>query len=132
MTAHPTVTYLGGVALVTVAIVVAMLNGIDMPTTAVVAFLLLLLPATQAAVELINALVPALVRPRALPKLDFSEGIPADCATLVAVPTLLLSEPHVRELVMDLEIRYLANRDPQLHFALLTDSVDAEDQAQRA
>jgi cyclic beta-1,2-glucan synthetase len=128
MTAHPTVTYLGGVALVTVAIVVAMLNGIDMPTTAVVAFLLLLLPATQAAVELINALVPALVRPRALPKLDFSEGIPADCTTLVAVPTLLLSEPHVHELVMDLEIRYLANRDPQLHFALLTDSVDAEDE----
>ena len=25
-----------------------------------------------------------------LPKLDFSEGIPADCATMVAVPTLLV------------------------------------------
>ena len=100
-----------------------------MPAPAWVAFLLLLLPAMQAAVEFINALVPAATRPRALPKLDFSKGIPADCETMVAVPALLLNEQHVHELVMDLEIRYLANRDPQLHFALLSDSVDAVDQA---
>ena len=58
--------------------------------------------------------------------LDFSEGIPAEHATMVAVPSLLLNERQVHELVMDLEIRYLANRDPHLHFALVTDSTDAE------
>ena len=65
--------------MVTLAIVVSMLQGLDLPTSAWVG-LLLLLPATQAAVEFINALVPAATRPRVLPKLDFSKGIPADCA----------------------------------------------------
>ena len=49
-------------------------------------------------------------------------AIPDDCATLVAVPALLLNEQHVRDLVMDMEIRYLANRDPNIVFALVTDS----------
>ena len=127
--AHPTATYLAGVAVATIAVVVAVLQGLDVPGPALVACALLLLPAMQAAVELINNLVPAVVRPRALPRLDFSKGIPADCETMVAVPALLIDERHVHELVMDLEIRYLANRDPQLHFALLTDSADADDGA---
>ncbi len=128
VTSHPTAFYLGGVAVVTVAIVSLILQTLAMPALALVAFALLLLPVTQAAVELVNALVPAAARPRVLPKLDFSKGIPAGCETVVAVPALLLSEQHVHELVMDLEIRYLANRDPRLHFALLTDSIDAADE----
>ena len=31
----------------------------------------------------------------------------------------------MRELVNDLEVRFLANRDPNLHFALLTDLPDS-------
>ncbi len=60
-----------------------------------------------------------------MPKLDFSKGIPAECTTLVAVPSLLLNEKQVRELVNDLEVRFLANREPNLHFALLTDLPDS-------
>ncbi|AMY09059.1 Cellobiose phosphorylase [Luteitalea pratensis] len=129
VTSAPAGFYLGGVSLVTLAIVVSTLDLIDAPATIWVAFLLLLLPAMQAAVEFVNALVPAVTRPRGVPKLDFSKGIPPDCETMVAVPALLLNEQHVHELVMDLEIRYLANRDPQLYFALLSDSVDAVDSA---
>ena len=52
-------------------------------------------------------------------------AMPDDCATLVAVPAMLLNEQHVRELVMDMEIRYLANRDANLSFALVTNSPDS-------
>ena len=38
---------------------------------------------------------------------------------------MLLNEEQVRELVNDLEVRFLANRDPHLHFALLTDLPDS-------
>ena len=38
-----------------------------------------------------NYLTTALLHPRILPKLDFSDGIPDDCVTMVAVPTLLLN-----------------------------------------
>lgn len=123
---YPTAFYLLGIELLTFAVAFAMLSGLDSLTPIFAGLLLLLLPATQAAVDFMNNLVTMLVRPRALPKLDFSEGIPDDCITMVAVPTLLLNEAQVHDLVLDLEIRYLANRDANLCFALLTDSPDAD------
>ncbi|HEY1806428.1 MAG TPA: glucoamylase family protein [Terracidiphilus sp.] len=85
----------------------------------------LLLPATQDAVDLVNNAITTLFDPEPLPKLDFSAGVPLDCATLVAVPSLLINEKQVRKLVNDLEVRFLGNRDPNIHFALLTDLPDS-------
>jgi hypothetical protein len=82
----------------------------------------------QCAVDLVNRSVTAIFEPEPLPKLDFSKGIPGEFATLVVVPTLLLNEKQVRGLIADLEIRFLANRDPNLHFALLTDLPDSVSQ----
>lgn len=87
---------------------------------------LALVAAGQAALEIVNALVSRLLPPRALPSMDFSEGIPDDCETMVVVPTLLLSEANVARLLENLEIRYLANREANLYFALLTDFPDAD------
>ena len=66
-----------------------------------------------------------MVPPRALPRIDFAKGVPAAHATLVAVPTILTEPSEVDELLEDLEIRYLSNRDPSIHFALITDLRDA-------
>ena len=83
------------------------------------------MPAMQCAVDLVNSSVTSIFDPDPLPKLDFSKGIPAECTTLVAVPSLLLNEDQVRTLVNDLEVRFLANRDAHLHFALLSDLPDS-------
>ena len=72
-----------------------------------------------------NYLTTSLLPAEILPKLDFSDGIPDDCVTLVAVPTLLLNEKQVRRLVDDLEVRFLGNHDRNLHFALLSDLPDS-------
>jgi cyclic beta-1,2-glucan synthetase len=81
------------------------------------------------AVPLVNRLVTLLLPPRALPRLDFSKGIPDRHRTMVVVPTLL-SQPHdIDTLLEALEIRYLGNRDPNLFFALLTDFRDAPEQS---
>ena len=72
------------------------------------ALLLALLPATQGAVDLVNGMVTALMKTEALPKLDFSKGIPQEAATLVVVPTLLLNERQVEDLLDELEARYLS------------------------
>ena len=80
------------------------------------------------AVPLVNQLVTLILLPRALPRLDFSKGIPDRHRTMVVVPTLL-SRPHeIDDLLEALEIRYLGNRDPNLFFALLTDFRDAPEQ----
>lgn len=118
--------YLGGVEMLTFVIVGGLLAALGTLTPIVAGFFMLVLPASQAAVNFMNTLVAYLTSPRVLPKLDFSKGIPGDCATMVAVPTLLLNERQVRDLVLDLEIRFLANRDPNLYFALLTDSPDSD------
>ena len=121
--------YITGIQLLSILIIAAILFPV-LPHSSgfeglITAFILLLVPALQDAVDLVNNLVSALFDPEPLPKLDFNDAIPADCTTLVAVPTLLLNEDQIRELVNDLEVRFLANRDPNLHFALLTDLPDA-------
>ena len=87
---------------------------------------LLLVPASQAAIELVNTVVSRLLPPRELPSMDFSDGIPDDYQSMVVIPTLVYSEQNVAKLLEDLEIRYLANRSPNLFFALLTDFTDAD------
>ena len=127
--AHPTLVYVGGIALLTLLIVwgagaVAARAQIQ-PGALLVLLLLLLLPASEMAVQLVNYLATRLLHPRVLPKLLFEEGLPADVRTLVVVPVLLLSPDEVRDDLERLEIRFLANQDPQLHFALLADFPDA-------
>lgn len=89
------------------------------------AFLLLLLPAMQWAVDLVNHTMTAVFKPYGLPKLDFSGGVPEEATTLVVVPTLLGKPSQVRELFNELEVRFLANQDPNIHFGLLTDLPDS-------
>jgi len=88
--------------------------------------LVALLATSQLAVSLVNWAASLLVAPHPLPKMDFSEGIPPTSRTLVVVPTMLTSAAGIDSLVEALEVRFLANRDPSLHFALLTDFLDAD------
>ena len=76
-------------------------------------------------IPLVNLLVTLTLRPRALPRLDFSQGIPEIHRTMVVVPTLLSKPGDIDDLLEALEIRYLGNRDANLYFALLTDFADA-------
>ncbi|MGC2112527.1 MAG: glucoamylase family protein [Candidatus Korobacteraceae bacterium] len=126
---NPEEFYLGGVEILTLIIVIAIItpvfNSFNTFWARIIAILVVLLPASQAAVEMMNYLTTALLPPRILPKLDFSEGIPDDAVTMVVVPTLLLNEKQVRRLVEDLEVRYLGNASRNLHFALLTDLPDS-------
>ena len=61
-----------------------------------------------------------------LPGLALREGVPAELRTLVAMPVMLTSRAAVEEHLHRLEIHYLASPDEQLHFALLSDWVDAD------
>jgi cyclic beta-1,2-glucan synthetase len=74
---------------------------------------------------LVNFFATYLLPPRALPKLDFKDGIPIDCTTFVVMPSMLLRPESATVLLERLEIHYLSNPDPQLRFALLTDFADA-------
>ncbi len=80
----------------------------------------------QLAVSFVNWLATIWVRPQILPKMDFSKGIPGNCRTLVTIPCILSSKKDIEGLIKGLEVRYLANREANLYFSLLTDFSDAE------
>src|SRR5262249_34326128 len=81
--------------------------------------------AAHFAIGFVNWAATLLVHPRPLPRLDFSGGIPPEYRTMIVVPTMLTNPESVADLLEGLEVRYLANRDANLHFALLTDLEDA-------
>ncbi len=87
--------------------------------------LLCILAASHFSIAVVNWMATLRVGPRALPKMDFSKGIPKDACTLVAVPSIITGINQINKLVEDLEVRFLANRDPNLLFSLLTDLKDA-------
>lgn len=126
---HPAEFLLLGVAILTFVITttaVWLLTAASTPLFLVLlSMLFLLLPGSQAAVQVMNYLTTNLLPASSLPKLDFSEGIPEERMTMVAIPTLLLNEKQVRGLVEKLEVRFLGNHDPNLHFALVSDLPDS-------
>ena len=117
--------YLVGIELVTLVALVLLVATSHAKPPAILAVALFLLPAVECAVATMNLIATRLFSPKRLVRLDFSKTIPRDCATAVAVPTLLTSEEQVRAVVQGLEIRFLGNRDQNLHFALLTDPPDS-------
>jgi cyclic beta-1,2-glucan synthetase len=86
------------------------------------------LSASRLAIALVNWLATSLATPHPLPRMDFSKGIPPDKLTLVVVPTMLTNIENIERLVDALEVRFLANRDENLRFGLLTDFRDADEE----
>ncbi len=90
--------------------------------------ILSLLCASQLAIAVVNWFATLLVNPLPLPRMDFSKGIPPEARTLTIVPTMLTNAENVEALMEALEVRFLANRDENLHFGLLTDFQDAAEE----
>jgi cyclic beta-1,2-glucan synthetase len=120
--------YFLGIELITFGLIALLISLLHVKPSSLFALALFVLPALECAVTTVNMLATRLFSPRKIPKLDFSAGIPQSCATVVAVPALLTNEEQVLQAVLGLEVRFLANRDPNLHFALLTDLPDATQQ----
>jgi cyclic beta-1,2-glucan glucanotransferase len=133
---HPAIGYLGLIA-ITIAVTVASFliyaarhgaSGAGLWLVAVA----VLLPVSELVISLLNLIITAQVQPRPLPKLAMRDGIPASDRTTVVVPTIVESEARLDALFDDLEVRFLANRDPHLHFGLLADFPDAHEASRPA
>jgi len=125
----PLLFYLGTIGLITAILTGCLLgeahsHGLRGPSLWLLG-MLSFLGISQLAVSLANWLATLLVTPRPLPRMDFSEGIPPESSALVVVPTMITGTENVEHLMNALEVRFLANRDENLLFGLLTDFRDA-------
>ncbi len=125
---HPNTIFFGGVALLTVAALLALfsLGGEAARAEWVLVTVVALLPASDIAINVLSQLLTAILTPGRLPKLDLQEhGIPPDARTVVVVPTLFPNVESVHDALEHLEVQFLANREQNLHFAILSDFTDA-------
>jgi cellobiose phosphorylase len=89
---------------------------------------LTLIPASELSITIIQHVLASILRPSRLPRIDLESGVPADGRTMVIVPTLFATTGAVEELLAHLEVQALGNVDPRIHFAVLSDFVDADAQ----
>ena len=124
--------YVSAVFLISLVISAVILINANLETTAnrilITVALLLLICTSLLAVSVVNFFSTLLVKPHLLPRMDFSDSIPPDYRTMVVVPVMLASEAEIENLTEALEVRFLANRKDNLHFALLTDFTDADEE----
>ena len=128
--AHAASAYLDSLAIGTLILMalplsVAYASGLESLSIILIA-LLALFPASDIATSLVNRFVIGVVPPRHLPRLELKQGIPDRLQTFVVVPTLFSNEQNVKKQIDELEVHYLSNPGGNVHFALLSDWVDAD------
>ncbi|HEY8271977.1 MAG TPA: glucoamylase family protein [Pseudobdellovibrionaceae bacterium] len=121
--------YLGGilfVSLLLLSLPILATRNLDLDRWQVYIFVALgILVASEVGVAIINRVTVALLGPKHLPRIDLEKGIPESSKTFVVVPTFLNQAEAIDSQLEQLEIHYLSNPEGHLHFALLTDWVDA-------
>jgi cyclic beta-1,2-glucan synthetase len=130
---HPNVVFIGGVLLCTLAALAAVfwLAHVDISAGwrgPLLVLLFAFIPANSIAIGAVHQFITSLLPPRILPKLELDgrAGIPPELRTVVVVPTLFNSVETVHETLERIEIRFLANRETNLHFAVLSDFSDSD------
>ena len=127
--ARATIFYLGSLAFLTASgmvLAVAAARGSHAPGwMQLLVAAVVLIPASEFAVALMQRAIHRIVRPQPLPRLDLRDGLPEAASTMVIVPTILSTAEGARALVQHLEVNALGNLESGIRFALLTDFPDA-------
>lgn len=87
----------------------------------ILGFILLLIPVSEVVIEFTNKMFMRFNRPKAIPKLDFSKGIPREYATMVVITTIVKDTKKIDEMYEKLEKYYLSNKTDNLYFTLQVD-----------
>ena len=78
-------------------------------------------PLTEIVSQILCYILGKFVKPKRIPKMDYSNGIPKESATFVVIPTILNNKEKVKQLMRNLEVYSWANKSENLYFALLGD-----------
>ncbi len=122
--------YLAGIAAVSMAVLALGLSLAGAAGAGAVALGVLAITGIALAVDvgaaIVNTIVTRSVPPMPLPGLDLAKGIPTHLRSLVAVPVLLQDTTELLTQIERLEVHHLASTGGALHYALLSDAMDAD------
>ena len=125
----PLLVYVGSIFLLSafftwILIFSSGMHGMKQWLLALLAFISLI-ACSQFALSVVNWVATLLSKPALLPRMNFSKGIPEAYRTMIVIPTMLTGPSAINDILEGLEVRFIANRDDNLYFALLTDFKDA-------
>ncbi len=121
---HMLLFYAGGAAvstLISAALLTLPLFFRFAPVYGIVGVIISLIPIYTVAITVSNRLFTLVNKPAFIPKIEFKDGIPDDCATMVVIPALVTGEDDGRELLSKMEVYWAANQQKNLYFTLLSD-----------
>ncbi|MCI9017118.1 MAG: hypothetical protein HFJ53_08180 [Clostridia bacterium] len=84
--------------------------------------ILCFIPVTQIVTEIMQYILNKIVKPKIVPKMDYSNGVPKENATMVIIPTIVKSGTKAKDLIKKLEVFYLANKSENMYYTLLADA----------
>ncbi len=93
--------------------------------------LILLVPISEFVIQTIQYILGKIVKPKLIPKMDFSKGIDKENATFVVIPTIIKTKEKVKELFEKMEVFYLANKSENLFFSILGDCSESNTQEEK-
>jgi len=92
----------------------------------VISFILFLIPASEVVIQIVQTILNKIVKPKLIPKIDFSNGIDKENTSMVIIPTIVDSKEKVKEMFQNLERYYFANKTKNLYFTLLGDCTQSK------
>ena len=103
----------------------ALNNNINNLTILIISCILFFIPAFELINQIFSYVLSKIVKPKLIPKMDFSKGINKENSTMVVIPTIVNSKGKVRDLIEKLEVFYLANKSDNIYFCLLGDCTES-------
>jgi len=100
----------------------------DSVALCILTLLITIIPASDIAINIINYIVAHTTKVTIIPRLELVDGVTEENATFVVISALLPNEKQAKSLISQLEIYYLANRQNNLYFGILSDFVDSKDE----
>lgn len=98
----------------------------------IVNILIFLIPSSEIITQIMQYTLSKIVKPKPIPKIDFSKGIDEENACMVIIPTIVKNKEKVKELINKLEVYYIANQSKNIYFTLLGDCSESSMREEKA
>ena len=92
----------------------------------ILTFIFFLVPSSEVVVQILQYFLSKFVKPKLIPKIDFSNGIDKENSCFVVIPTIVKDKEKVNKMFKNLEKYYLANKSSNIYFALLGDCSESD------
>ena len=87
---------------------------------------------TEIVTKIIQNILSKCVKPKLIPKMDFTKGVPKKFSTMIVIPSILKSEEDVRTIFEKLEVYYLANKSENIYCTALGDTTSSSKEKEEA